>query len=427
MSDASDVSPADAPGRPEWVGAVNRGEVWPLADVAAAPFTLDRIAGEAASRLGIEPHDVTERLGPDAVEALDVLLPALEDEARLTVLGRWITHRFLGRLVEQRLALDGYCARDPGVLDEPVVEPWVVAGAPRTGTTALHALLAQDPRHRVPEGWELLRPAPPPDPATRDADVRIALADTELRTPQVVVSGIVAIHEYSGRMPKECISAMSLAFRSEEFVARYDVPSYTSWLQRCDMRPAYDVHRRVLQVLQRRSPRLRWVLKSPVHLQNLPVLLAVYPDARLSFTHRDPLVVLGSVTSLIASMRAAHSDDVDVPGIARYHADLYARSLEGLVDLTDSGVLVPERVTHTTFVDFLADPVSVVDGIYRHLGWDLPDGPRAAMAAYGDAHPQGRLGRHEYSFAGLGLDPDAERARFARYVDRFAVPVGAVS
>ena len=34
---------------------------------------------------------------------------------------------------------------------------------------------------------------------------------------------------------------------------------------------------------------------------------------------------------------------------------------------------------------------------------------------------------HEYSFAGLGLDPDAERARFARYVDRFAVPVGAVS
>lgn len=414
-------------GRPEWVAAVNRGDVWPISDVAAAPFTVDRLAGEAGSRLGIDPAEVTDRLGPETMEALEVLLPALEAEARLTILGRWITHRFLGRLVEQRLALDAYCARDPEVLDEAIVAPWVVAGAPRTGTTALHALLAQDPRHRVPEGWELLRPAPPPDPATRDRDVRIALADTELRTPQAVVSGIVAIHEYSGRMPKECISAMSFAFRSEEFVARYDVPSYTAWLQRCDMRPAYEAHRRVLQVLQRRSPRRRWVLKSPVHLQNLPVLLAVYPDARLSFTHRDPLVVLGSVTSLIGSMRAAHSDEVDLPGIARYHAALYGGSLDRLVDLTESGGLVADRVTHTTFVDFLAAPLDVVDGIYAHLGWDLPSGTRAAMASYGDAHPQGRLGRHEYSFGDLGLDEDAERARFARYVERFAVPVGPVS
>jgi len=421
------VSGTDAGARPAWVEAVNRGDVWPMADVAAAPFTVDRLAGEAGSRLGCTPAEITDSLGAESMAALEVLLPALEDEARLTILGRWITHRFLGRLVEQRLALDAYCARDPGVLDEPIDEPWFVAGAPRTGTTALHALLAQDPCHRVPEGWELLRPVPPPDPATRDADVRIALADAELRTPQVVVSGIVAIHEYSGRMPKECLSAMSLAFRSEEFVARYDVPSYDAWMRACDMRPAYETHRRVLQVLQRRSPRRRWVLKSPVHLQNLPVLLDVYPDARLSFTHRDPLVVLASVTSLIASMRAAHSDVVDVVGIARSHATLYGGSLDRLVDLVDSGTLDPARTTQTTFADFLTDPLAVVATIYAHLGWSLPDATRAAMAAYGEAHPQGRLGRHDYSFAGLGLDAATERARFARYVDRFAVPVGSVS
>jgi len=76
------VSEGARPGRPEWVGAVNRGEVWPMADVAAAPFTLDRLAGEAASRLGVEPRDVTDRLGPEEIDALAVLLPALEDEAR---------------------------------------------------------------------------------------------------------------------------------------------------------------------------------------------------------------------------------------------------------------------------------------------------------------------------------------------------------
>ncbi|MFM8304298.1 MAG: sulfotransferase family protein [Actinomycetota bacterium] len=418
----SDVPPT---GRPDWVAAVNRGDVAPMADVAADPFTLAQLTGEAGSRLGLTPGEVTDRLGPEAVAALGVLLPALEDEGRLTVLGRWITHRFLGRLVEQRLALDAYCTRDPGVADEVIDAPWVVAGAPRTGTTALHALLAQDPRHRVPEGWELLRPAPPPDPATRDRDVRIALADRELRTPQTVVSRIVAIHEYSGRMPKECISAMSLAFRSEEFVARYDVPTYAAWLQTCDMRPAYEVHRRVLQVLQRRSPRYRWVLKSPVHLQNLPVLLAVYPDVRLSFTHRDPVTVLASVTSLIASMRAVHSDVVDPVAIARFHAALYARSLSGLVELCDTGVLDPPRVTHTTFADFLADPLAVVDGLYAHFGWDLPAPTRAAMAAYATTHPQDRLGAHEYARTGIALD-DVEERRLAAYAARFSVPMGEV-
>ncbi|GMU77819.1 MAG: putative sulfotransferase [Acidimicrobiia bacterium] len=414
------------PDRPDWVDAVNRGEIWPMADVAAAPFTVDRIAGEAASRLGIEPGEVTAGLGDAALEGLEVLLPALETEASLTVLGRWITHRFIGRLVEQRLALDAYCARDPGTLDDVIAAPWFVIGAPRTGTTILYGVLAQDPRHRVPEGWELLRPAPPPIPETRDRDVRIALADTELRTPQVVMAGLTAIHEYSGRMPKECLSAMSLGFRSEEFVARYHVPSYVTWLQRCDMRPAYEVHRRVLQVLQRRSPPRRWLLKSPVHLQSLDVLLSVYPDARCSFTHRDPLAVLASVTSLLATMRAVHRDHVDVPAIGRYHADLYSRSLDRLVDACDTGLLDPARVTHTAFRDFVDGPMTVVESIYSQLGLDLPADTARVMAAYLADHPQGRHGAHEYSFDDLGLDAPSTRARFGRYRARFGTDTGAV-
>jgi hypothetical protein len=126
-------------------------------------------------------------------------------------------------------------------------------------------------------------------------------------------------------------------------------------------------------------------------------------------------------------MRAAHSDTVDVPGIARYHADLYGQSLDRLVELTDAGTLVPERVTHTTFADFVADPLEVVDGCYEHLGWLRSPEARDAMVAYLGAHPPGRLGRHDYSFAGLGLDADRERARFARYVEQFAVPTGPVA
>ena len=113
-----------------------------------------------------------------------------------------------------------------------------MTGAPRTGTTILHAMLAQDPASRVPEGWELLRPVPPPDPDPDEfaADARIPLADRELRLPGQVAGELDAIHVYRGRMHKECLSAMSFAFRSEEFTARYHVPSYVDVVRA--LRPA---------------------------------------------------------------------------------------------------------------------------------------------------------------------------------------------
>ncbi len=409
--------------RADWVDAVNRGDIWPMTDVAQVPFTLDRLAGEAASRLGVQPAEVLRRLGDDALEALGILLPALEHEARMSILGRWITHRFLGRLVEQRLALDAYVESDPGVLDEQIVEPWFVIGAPRTGTTVLYGLLSQDPAHRVPEGWELLRPAPPPaysDEAGIAA--RLALADVELRTPQVVSSGLVSIHEYSGRMPKECLSSMSLSFRSEEFVARYDIPTYQHWLQReADMRPSYDIHRRTLQVLQRGAAPHRWVLKTPVHLQFLPTLLEVYPDARLSATHRDPLSIIPSVSSLIAQMRSAHSDHVDAAAIGRYHVELYSRVLDGFVDQVERGSLDPARLTNSRHVDFLDDSMQVARDLYAHFGWELTPEAAERMEAYLRDHEEGRAGGHAYDLASFGLDSAELRAAFARYSARFGV------
>jgi hypothetical protein len=408
------------PPRPEWVEAVNAGAVLPLAEEAALPLTTAGLLGEARARTAL--HD----FGSDAfLEPLSVLLPALETEAELTLLGRWITRRFLLRMLEVRLQLTAYVAADPGVRDEPIAEPLFVTGAPRTGTTILHALLAVDPANRVPEGWELLRPVPPPDPATFAEDPRIALADRELRLPAIVVGGLDAIHVYGGRMPKECLSAMSFELRSEEFTARYHVPSYAEWLFACDMRPAYEMHKLVLQVLQRRTGAARWVLKSPVHLHSLPVLLDVYPDAHIAVTHRDPLTVLASVSSLVATLRYAHSDQVDMTEIGRYHADLYQGDLDRLALADATGALPRDRIHHSRYADFLTDGVAVVRALYDATGRSLDRVAAGRMEAHLAARPKDRLGSHDYRFADLGLDPATEAARFARYRAHFDVPAEA--
>jgi hypothetical protein len=415
------------PPRPAWVRAVNAGDIAPIAEVARLPLDRDGLLDEARAELAIDGRGIDGFADPGLsgdgfLESLDVLLPALEHEAELTVLGRWITRRFVLRLLAVRAQAVAYVRDDPGVRDEVVEHPVFVTGAPRTGTTILHALLAQDPASRVPEGWELLRPVPPPDPAAFPDEARVALSDRELRMPALVTGTLDAIHEYSGRMHKECVSSMSFAFRSEEFTARYHVPSYASWLGTCDMTPAYEWHRLVLQILQRRFRDVRWVLKSPVHLHSLPVLLAVYPDARLVVTHRDPLSVLPSVTSLVATMRWTHSDTVDFADIGRYHTDLYSGSLDRLVDLTECGALDGVTVHHTHYASFMADPISTVTAVADAIGTPLDPEVDARMRAYLDDHPQGALGEHRYSFDDLHADPDAVRARFGRYQSAFDVP-----
>jgi hypothetical protein len=406
------------------VEAVNRGEVLPLAEEAARPLTPEALLAEARAGLGLD-----HRAGVGAIDGddrhlvpLGVACRALEDEARLTVVGRWITRRYLVRLLQVRFQLAELVRRDPGVRDEHVAAPIVVTGAPRTGTTILYGLLGRDPALRVPEGWELLRPVPPPDPAAFPDPGRLVLADAELRLMALTTSGLDAIHEYSGRMPKECLSAMSFELLTEELTARYHVPTYVEHLMAADLRPAYEMHRLVLQVLQRRFGPVQWVLKSPVHLRSLPTLLDVYPDARIVVTHRDPLTVLPSVTSLVATLRWAHSDHVDLAEIGAYHERLYHGDLDGLVTADVAGRLDGVPLHHGRYADFAADPMGSVRRTYDGVGMELTPAAEAAMRAYLAERPKGAKGELRYSFDDLGLDRAVERERFARYCRHFDVP-----
>lgn len=385
------------------------------------PFDPEKLVHAASTARGCELWPLAPFQEAELEEPLTLLTHDLNTSATLTHRGQELTERYLLRLLMVRRQVDAWAA---GSAREgaPIGEPLFVVGAPRTGTTVVHRLASTVPGLRAPQGWELLYPLPPPEVNGSGTDSRLDWAGIELTAPQQASAEIASIHAYSARMPKECLSAMAFALRSEEFISRYEVPRYRAWLGTADMAPAYAIHRQVLLALQDRRPTERWILKSPVHLQNLPTLLATYPDARFVITHRDPLAMLSSVSSLVTAMRSAFSSAIDPVAIGRYHLELYSRSLDDLLDTLDSRLIAPDRVVHLRHADVLGDPVGETSRALTALGV-----PHEAIAAahLGEMASEARSdapGSHHHDPRDFGLDGGEVSERFGRYIERFLGP-----
>jgi hypothetical protein len=213
-----------------------------------------------------------------------------------------------------------------------------------------------------------------------------------------------------------------LQFASDHFMGSYPVPSYARWLAKADLEPAFRAHRRFLQLLQWRCRGERWVLKSPSYLAKLPSFFAEYPDAYVVLTHRDPLKVLPSLVSLMATLRWMHSDTVDVEAVVKTAVSGTALAMDSVMQWRDDGTLPDDRIIDVRFDDLVGAPWPTMRSVYERIGTPLSSDAEVRMRAYFDARPHDRHGRHEYAFADTGLDLDRTRARFAQYQARYDIP-----
>jgi hypothetical protein len=277
--------------RPAWVQALHT-----VAEPRWIALDADALLAEASARSGL-----TDFGDDDFREPYHLFVRALDTEAQLHTLGRLIARSDVANWLENRLQLTDWRKRRPEIAREAVAAPIFITGLPRTGTSILHELLAQDPAHRVPLHWEVRHPCPPPEREDTESDPRVARAERQVQLWNHIVPEYPAMHELGAKLPVECIQLTAHSFRSEELMGRHQVPSYAAWYAGCDLAPAYRFHRALLQHLQHRHRRERWVLKAPSHLPALRTLFGVYPDARVVVTHRDPLKIVPSVASILYS------------------------------------------------------------------------------------------------------------------------------
>ncbi len=231
------------------------------------------------------------------------------------------------------------------------------------------------------------------------------------------------MHPMGARLPQECVRITGSDFRSMIFPTQYHVPSYGRWLlHEADMSSAYRWHRLFLQHLQSRHPTTQWVLKSPGHIWCLGALLEEYPNALLVQTHRDPLRIIASISSLVAHLRKLACDDPTIPEAAEEFADYIVDGLNWSIDARESGAVRPEQIVDLQFAEFMSDPFGTIGAIYDRLGLELTQATEQRMRDYLMANPKGAHGVHTYTWDATGLDEAEWRERTRRYQDRFAVP-----
>jgi hypothetical protein len=403
---------------------------------ARATVRLLNGLGRTLHRLGVPPahfDDVTlpelaqRRTGlddfgtPEFQEPLRRLLHSLEHEARLSWFGRILARNDVCTILASRLRVMRDRALYPEIAQSRIANPLFVAGLPRTGSTLLHHLLAQDPNRRVLRAWEVFAPSPPPAPSSEGTDPRIAAARRQLRWFDRLAPEFKTIHPLGAELPLECIAVLAHSFLSSRFNTSYRVPSYQAWFEQQDQRPAYEFHRMFLQHLQAHFPGRSWVLKAPTHLWSLEALFATYPDAIVIQTHRDPATVLASVASLTAVLRDVFAEVVDRLEIGREVTYQWSNGLERALQFRRSRTVAPERFVDIQYRDLLRDPIGSIRAIYAQLGWTLDDEAERRMRIHLANHPKDRHGPHRYSLESFGLDPEAIAHRFKAYREYFDV------
>jgi len=409
--------------QPAWLAVFRRGaRILERPGRRLLPLTSHSLVAAARRRTGLTDFGDTA-----FAEPLDRLVRSIEMEARLNLVGRVAAREDLTSMLINNLRLEHDRRRQPGIAAEEIRRPLFITGLPRSGSTFLHGLLAQDPANRVPLHWEMRHPSPPPERAKHASDPRIAHAASDIRWFFRLAPEFSRIHPVGAQQPEECVIALSHSFLSFQFSSTWFVPSYHRWLERQDLRPAYRYHRRVLQQLQWRCPGERWVLKAPPHLPGLRALFFTYPDANVIMTHRDPLEVVASVASLHVVLRRTFSDFVHPHAVGLEVTRMLADDIRRGFEIRDDHCAPSERFIDIRYPELIDDPLTTVRRIYRHFGFSLSAEAEARMRRFAATNTKESNGPHVYSLGQFGLESVVERKRYRAYWERWGRPAGAKS
>ena len=376
-------------------------------------LNTDQLIAAAQQACGL-----TDFGGYSFAQGLSILVADINADKERPADAQTINAGMITKILIDRLMVTDALKKRPEVLNQKVERPVFVLGLPRTGTTLLSNLLAADPARRSALKWELENPVPPPTTATLFTDPR-ALAAQE--ADQQLLAAYPEAGKYNPWRPfypHECVMIFQHEFNTLALESWGKLPNYRDFVFNSDWSPGYQYHKKFLQLHQIDAPGI-WNLKMPSHALNIEALLAVYPDARLIWTHRDPYTATGSLCSLISTGHMPFAGRVDAEWIGQNYPWQAAQHAERA--MTARARIGHERIIDMHYAQIARDPIGQMRQLYAALGDEFTPGAEAAMTAWLAENPQGKFGKHEYKLAQYGQTKEAIAPLFERYLAEYEV------
>jgi hypothetical protein len=294
-------------------------------------------------------------------------------------------------------------------------EPLFVLGVPRSGTTNLHAVLAQDPQFTTFTTWECLFA---PSVSQRRFWHALARLDARIGGPgrrllaaaeKHIFTSLDDVHAMGLDTPEEDYFILALPFPRAAHLWRLghfdrDMPPSQ---QRRLLDFYADALRRHLYV---HGPDKRLLSKNAAFAPLANSLAQAFPDARFLVCLRDPTETVPSQLSSIRGGLAFFGVPPDSAPIRARFIDQLAFYYENLRTLAASGA--PGRTVIKTLPQLKQDLAGSVRDAYQSLGLPL-DPTFATTLTQASAPARAYRSGHRYDLAELGLDADSIVRRFA--------------
>jgi len=371
-------------------------------------------------------------------EPLKRILQAVNEEANLHPIGRFITKERFVSLLSIRLRAEYYFKKYPEILEQELYPVWIIVGLQRTGTTKLQRLLAEDPVHRVIPSWEVINPVPidpglydlkkgdkvtglqgdtPAYPYPHPNDKRIAVARTSVTALKLMSPGFFAIHPIDAMLPEEDILMLDVSFMSTTPEAMMHMPSYSNWLEQADQNAAYAYAAKLLKFLQWIKPAKRWVLKSPHHLEFPDLIEKHFGDVHFLWPHRKIYESVPSFLSMVTYNRMIFSNHVDNKQVAHHWIRKTGYMLDRTLDYRQKGDN-DKKFVDIYYRNLINDSAAELSKIYRMNGGLTPE-LIERFRLHEQNHPHQKHGEHRYSLADFGLteaDIDKHTSRYQQFI-----------
>ncbi|APE14491.1 sulfotransferase family protein [Mycolicibacterium pallens] len=381
-------------------------------------FDIDEMMAEAVHQAGAD--DLADDDG--FADHLAAHVAAIESDTGLRQLIRSSLRARVIRKVRNRLSLTDLLKRYPEIEAIPIERPLIVVGMPRSGTTHLVNLIAEDPRRRALPYWEAEDPIPAlgQGPDVFGVDPRYTRVKAEHEALMATTPYVAAMHDRFPEAIEEEVELLDLDMAGYVLEWHARVPGWRDYYLGLDHVRHYAYLKKILQALTfLRGPRT-WVLKSPQHAEQLGPLMATFPDATVAFTHRDPVAVIQSAITMMAYSDRLRRTSIDPDWLVDYWSDRIRRLLTACV--RDRDLVAPERSVDIGFHHLNGNEMPVLSDYYQRAGIDIPPKVAKRFAAYIDDNRRGAKGRIPYDIRRhFGVDPEELRSTFAFYFDRFDV------